>query len=75
MVLEGSNCLLASSGRTSLYGIFDVDPSASFVDSMASFMSAEHWLLRIWCFGTIPCWRICSSSAVCAAMSDPCFGF
>ena len=64
-----------SSGGTSLYVIFDVDPSASFVDSMASFMSPLHWLLRIWCFGTIPCRRICSSMIVRAAMSAPSFWF
>ena len=37
-----------SSWGMSLYNILDVDPSASFVDSMASFMSPLHWLLRIW---------------------------
>ena len=58
-----------------MYVIFDVDPSSSFVDLMASFMSPLHWLLRIWCLGNIPFWRICSSIIVCAAMSAPSFWF
>ena len=36
---------------------------------MASLMSPLHWLLRIWCLGTIPCRRMCLSIIVCAAMS------
>ena len=59
------------SGGTSSYIIFDVNPSASFVDSMASLMRPVHWLSRICCFGTMPCRRMCLRTCVLAAMSDP----
>ena len=54
---------------------FYVDLFDSIVDSMTSFMSPLHWLLKIWCLGTIPCQRICLSIVVCAAMSAPSFWF
>jgi hypothetical protein len=60
-----------SSGGTSLYVILNVDPSANTVASIANFILFEHWLSRIWCFGTIPCRRIRSSILVCAAISVP----
>ncbi len=60
-----------SSGGMSSYIIFDTDLSDSVVDSMANFIQVEHWLSRIWCFGTITCFCICLSACICAAMSKP----
>ncbi len=60
-----------SSGGMSSYVIFDTDPSDSVVDSTTNFMRAEHWLSRIWCFGTIPCLLIRLGACIHAAMSKP----
>ena len=80
MVLESANWLLWKVSAmlfwgTSVYSIFDTDPSDSVVASMASFTRVEHWIYRIWCFGTVPCLHICSSACVCETMSNPSFWY